>query len=141
MLGEGYVKYGLNLNKTSSAGLVMGKQLGYGKIISSECSKLGDFVVSLNKNTTNLKIKEIVTKNRDWHWQKLGQVISQEWLDLFIPIKAPDPRGENDHLAWFPSVDGSFILRTTYKVWTDSDTMPRNWLYRIIWKVKTPHRD
>ena len=67
-------------------------------------------------------------------------MLLNEWLDLFVLVKAPDPRVGNDVIAWLPIVDGVFTLKSAYKIWTDKDVIARSQLYNNMWKIKAPQR-
>ena len=48
--------------------------------------------------------------------------------------------GESDHIAWFPTVVGQFILKSAYKLWSNSDYMFGNCLFTHIRNVNAPQR-
>ena len=64
----------------------------------------------------------------------------RDCLELFSPIKAPNPGAGCDVIAWFPTLDGVFSLKTAYKAWTENDPLDRNRLFKGLWKLEVPQR-
>lgn len=70
----------------------------------------------------------------------LQERLPREIIDVFLSMSPPSPHVDNDVVAWNPSPDGSFSVRTAYMVlaWSPPDINSR--LFQEIWKWRGPQR-
>ena len=83
---------------------------------------------------------EYATANGDWDWERLGQVLPKDWLDILMSLKPLNVFVGPDQVAWFPIVSGDFNLKSAYSVQFDRDSSSQSQLFKELWKIKSPQR-
>ena len=59
---------------------------------------------------------------------------------MLHPLKAFDIRANDDTIAWFSILEGTFSLKIVFKIWTDNDALIRYRLFRVMWKLNAAQR-
>ena len=101
MLGEELHMSGPCLKEILSGGLVTGAPSTFGKIIGSLVLLLllifGDSF--LDEELLTKKVADYVTPEGDWDFLKLSQVLDEEYMQLFLPIKPLEDNLGEDYIA------------------------------------------
>ena len=101
--------------------------------------RIGDLaMINLEGDFLNLRVSKYTTNKGDWDWNKLNQILPLDYIELLIPIKAPNLNVIQVYIAWFPTADGKFTLKIAYKSWFKENRLNRIRLHKNIWKVITP---
>ena len=85
-------------------------------------------------------VAEYATANGDWDWERISQVLPNDCLDFFMPIKATVESAGSDRVAWFPVILGDFSLKLAYKYLSEGDLSSQAQVYKEIWRFNTPQK-
>ena len=70
-------------------------------------------------------VVEYVTVNGDWNWERISQILPNDCLHIFMPIKPPIESIGLDRVAWFLMILGDFFLKSYYNRLNEGDLAPQ----------------
>ena len=57
-----------------------------------------------------------------------------------MSVKPPNPLDNHVRIAWFPTVNGEFTLKSAYFSLCKNNMLDKNRLNNLMWKVRVPQR-
>ena len=85
-------------------------------------------------------VNDYTIDSGEGNWNKVGQNLSTDSVNLFITIKAPNVSVGLDRVAWFPNVSGEFTQKSAYKSIVERDGFAQARVYKEIWRISSPQR-
>ena len=102
--------------------------------------KLRDFALrALTKEEQALRVKNLTTMDGDQDWDSLNQPFSQDVVELFNSVKAPNAIIGEDKLAWLPNTSCDFTIRSTYEALA-CEKMTQGSMFRRIRRLEIPQQ-
>ena len=96
--------------------------------------------MEVDEEMLNQPVAEYVTSEGTWDWGKLAAVLDSKCVELFIPLKAPNPDMGSDQVDWLHTSSEEFSCKTAYGACSSQQYTQNGELFRQIWKIETSQR-
>ena len=85
-------------------------------------------------------VVDYVTPEGQWDFFKISQVLDQDCMELFVPLKPPEENLGKDRIAWLLTSSGEFTIKTACECYADQNHNANEKLFKQIWQVLAPQR-
>lgn len=87
-----------------------------------------------------MKVHDYWINGQRWNWEALNDILPDYLKNKLEALMLSEEENTEDIICWGSSTIGKFTIRSAYDIKTSRYDLPKDNVWKCIWKLKVPSR-